>query len=232
VIARAEGREPPRNETPVNEAQWLTWTEPEGLAALLIPPRWGQPPLRECRLFACASVRLACRIFGAPCAEELLEVAERYANGDAHMEEVWAAYFAAQKEHNSSGRGFQLTQSAVLPPADAAARLLANPVVWREMLTGPRRGDWARSQCDLLRCLTGRRFQRAPLDSAWSQAQDGLVRRLAQGCYDSRDFTAMPVLGDALEEAGCCDPVVLAHCHQQAEHCRGCFVLDAILGKR
>jgi hypothetical protein len=71
-----------------------------------------------------------------------------------------------------------------------------------------------------------------PLDPAWSLAQDGLVRRLAQGCYDSRDFAAMPVLGDALEEAGCCDPVILAHCRQQTEHCRGCFVLDAILGKQ
>jgi hypothetical protein len=207
----------------------LTWTDPEALLALLLPPRWTQPPLRRCRLFACASARLACRILDTAPEEALLDAAERYADGDVSMDAVWAAYFAARRAPGD-GRALQLVQAAVLPSADAAARFLAQPF-WLRTLTGQVKKAWARSQCDLLRCLTGRPFQRAPLDPAWSSAQDGLVRRLAQGCYDGRDFAAMPVLGDALEEAGCCDPVVLTHCRGQAEHCRGCFVLDAVLGK-
>ena len=41
----------------------------------------------------------------------------------------------------------------------------------------------------------------------------------------------MPVLGDALEEAGCDNEVILWHCRVDSEHARGCWLLDAILGK-
>jgi len=50
--------------------------------------------------------------------------------------------------------------------------------------------------------------------------------------YESRDFAPMPVLADALEEAGCDDAAVLAHCRDpQAPHVRGCWVVDLVLGK-
>lgn len=41
----------------------------------------------------------------------------------------------------------------------------------------------------------------------------------------------MPSLADALEASGCDDPDVLAHCRSGGEHARGCWVIDAILGK-
>ena len=50
--------------------------------------------------------------------------------------------------------------------------------------------------------------------------------------YESRDFAAMPVLADALEEAGCDCPDVLAHCRDpNGVHVRGCRVVDLVLGK-
>jgi hypothetical protein len=49
--------------------------------------------------------------------------------------------------------------------------------------------------------------------------------------YDSRDFTDMPVLADALEEAGCTNPDVLSHCRGSETHVRGCWMLDLLLGK-
>ena len=39
----------------------------------------------------------------------------------------------------------------------------------------------------------------------------------------------MPVLGDALEDAGCDDEEALAHCRHHPLHARGCWVLDAVL---
>jgi hypothetical protein len=56
---------------------------------------------------------------------------------------------------------------------------------------------------------------------------------LARQMYDSRDFGLMPILGDALQDAGCGDPAVLAHC-QDADHphVRGCWVVDLVLGKK
>jgi hypothetical protein len=54
---------------------------------------------------------------------------------------------------------------------------------------------------------------------------------LARGMAESRDFAAMPVLADALEDAGCADPAILAHCREPGPHVRGCWVVDLVLGK-
>jgi hypothetical protein len=57
------------------------------------------------------------------------------------------------------------------------------------------------------------------------------ARELAAHIYDARDFAAMPVLADALQDAGCDDEQVLTHCRANKPHARGCWVVDAILGK-
>lgn len=57
------------------------------------------------------------------------------------------------------------------------------------------------------------------------------VRDLAAHIYAAREFTTMPILADALQDAGCDDERILSHCRGNAPHVRGCWVLDAILGK-
>ena len=59
-----------------------------------------------------------------------------------------------------------------------------------------------------------------------------VVTQLSQIMYDDRDFTAMPILGDALEEAGCDNVDILNHCRNGEIHVRGCWVVDLILGKK
>ncbi len=54
---------------------------------------------------------------------------------------------------------------------------------------------------------------------------------LAAQMYESRDFSAMPILADALQDAGCDDEHVLAHCRGEGPHVRGCWVADLVLGK-
>jgi hypothetical protein len=54
---------------------------------------------------------------------------------------------------------------------------------------------------------------------------------IAQAMYDSRNFSAMPILADALEEAGCDSADVLAHCRGDGPHVRGCWVVDLVLSK-
>jgi hypothetical protein len=54
---------------------------------------------------------------------------------------------------------------------------------------------------------------------------------LARHIYEERDFAAMPVLGDALEETGMDDAAILSHLRSPGPHGRGCFALDAVLGK-
>jgi len=56
--------------------------------------------------------------------------------------------------------------------------------------------------------------------------------QLARQMYDSRDFSAMPILADALQEAGCDNEDILNHCRDtNATHVRGCWVVDLVLGK-
>ena len=80
-----------------------------------------------------------------------------------------------------------------------------------------------------VRDIFGNPFRPVTLDPSW---QTSSTVSLAQSMYDSRDFVAMPILADALEEAGCRQEEILGHCRgESATHVRGCWVVDLVLGK-
>jgi hypothetical protein len=84
-------------------------------------------------------------------------------------------------------------------------------------------------QCQLLRDIFGNPFRPVAFDAVWRS--DAAVS-LARAMYDSRDFGNMPILADALEDAGCDSDDVLNHCRDpQQVHVRGCWVVDLVLGK-
>ncbi len=72
--------------------------------------------------------------------------------------------------------------------------------------------------------------QRLPLiDPAWRTSD---VVALARGIYDDRAFDRMPILADALQDAGCNSDDILNHCRDtNTPHARGCWVVDLVLGK-
>ena len=55
---------------------------------------------------------------------------------------------------------------------------------------------------------------------------------LAQQMYESRDFSPLPILADALQDAGCEHPDILSHCRGTGVHVRGCWVVDLVLAKQ
>src|SRR6185295_8434857 len=85
-----------------------------------------------------------------------------------------------------------------------------------------------RTDCILLRDIFGNPFRPVTLNPAWLTPT---VQQLAALIYEERQFDKMPLLGDALEEAGCSNEEVLQHCRGGGEHCRGCWVVDKVLGK-
>ena len=88
------------------------------------------------------------------------------------------------------------------------------------------------TQLVLMRCLFGNPFRPSPpLPPQALHWENGLVPALARAAYDSFQFEGLPVLGDALEEAGCTDEALLAHLRSAGPHARGCWALDLILGK-
>jgi hypothetical protein len=84
------------------------------------------------------------------------------------------------------------------------------------------------AQAGLLRCIFGNPFRPVAFDPAW---RTETVVALARGMDESRDFAALPVLADALEDAGCADAELLAHCRGAGLHARGCHAIDHVLGR-
>jgi hypothetical protein len=83
-------------------------------------------------------------------------------------------------------------------------------------------------QVVLLRDVFGNPFRPVEFSPDW---QTETVVLLARQMYDSRDFSAMPILADALMDAGCDNADVLDHCRGPGPHVRGCWVVDLMLGK-
>jgi hypothetical protein len=84
------------------------------------------------------------------------------------------------------------------------------------------------ADADWLRDIFGNPFRPVVFDPAWrTEAAVGIAAKM----YDDRDFRAMPILADALEEAGCDSPDILSHCRNPGVHVRGCWVVDLVLGK-
>jgi hypothetical protein len=79
---------------------------------------------------------------------------------------------------------------------------------------------------NILRDILGNPFRPITFLPDW---RTPTVLALAQQMYDSRDFSAMPILADALMDADCSDEVILMHCRGPGPHVRGCFCVDAIL---
>ena len=126
---------------------------------------------------------------------------------------------------------FSAIEEAPYPAAFDAA-LCAN--AWLDNLDWPFTADTAAGspeaiiQSSLLRDIFGNPFRPVTFDPAWRT--DAAVG-IAQAAYDSREFGNLPVLADALQDAGCDHPDVLAHLRGPGPHVRGCWVVDLVLGK-
>ena len=75
--------------------------------------------------------------------------------------------------------------------------------------------------------VAGNPFRPVAFAPAWRTAT---VLALARRMYETREFSAMPILADALQDAGCHDDDVLSHCTAGGVHVRGCWVIDGVLG--
>jgi hypothetical protein len=71
--------------------------------------------------------------------------------------------------------------------------------------------------------------RRPPLEAAWFTEN---VVRLAAHADAAADFAVLPILADALQEAGCDRADVLDHLRGTCPHVRGCWVIEEILGRR
>jgi hypothetical protein len=88
------------------------------------------------------------------------------------------------------------------------------------------------TQCAILRDIFGNPFlPLTPISRGVLAWNDATVRRIAEGIYEERAFDRLPILADALLDAGCDNDDLIQHCRSAGPHVRGCWAVDRILGK-
>jgi len=190
---------------------------------------------RKQRLFTCACARRAWQLLTDGRNRRAVEVAERYADGEAGRIELEGALREAYAARfDSLDRG---------PPAHAAYCALETcrrgaPLRLEAIVTEARRASGHWDQADLLRDLLGPAPFRPLLvvPAAVLDWSGGLVVELARSAREQRlalghlDPQLLSVLADALEEAGAGGELV-EHLRGPGPHVRGCHVIDLLLHK-
>jgi hypothetical protein len=84
---------------------------------------------------------------------------------------------------------------------------------------------------NLLREIFGNPFRTRTIDPRWLCWNGATVPKIARGIYEDRAFDRLPILADALLDAGCDDEDILSHCRGAGPHVLGCWAVDAVLGR-
>jgi len=226
----------------MTESEWLACTDPKPMLEFL--DRHDLLDDRRQRLFDCACVRRAWHLLLDQRGENAVEIAEKYADGLAHIAELRDAQadaFAAAQQVPGTPNSYTVLAAAAgaawefrsgVDPVKQAAEAIA----WEgltEKGTPARRiakvklAEERAVQAGLLRDIFVNPFHQMILDPTWLTPD---MIDLARMIYDKRSFDQMPQLADALEAVGCTKEL-LTHCRGQGQHVRGCFVVDLVSGK-
>jgi hypothetical protein len=227
----------------MTEHQWLSETNPFRLIDFV----GGRLSDRKGALFGCACCRIIWYLLVERDTRRAIEVTERFENGEVSKRaRVLAARKARIMMHKADQTYLQTPEG--LPSMAAHARALATHAAatlattgyyrhlvhqildafsMEQVATDSRPLHTGERVCAALRDIVGNPF-RAQVVQGWGAA----CNDLAAGIVRSAGFDRLPILADALEDAGCTDAEILNHCRQPGEHWRGCWVVDLILGKQ
>ena len=78
------------------------------------------------------------------------------------------------------------------------------------------------------RDASGMQLQMPVINPAWLHWNGSCVRAIAEGIRTRRAFDGMPILADALQDAGCENDLILSHCRAHADHTANCWVLKLL----
>jgi hypothetical protein len=242
----------------MTEATWLASTD---LIELLKPfiGKGSARSARKLRLFAVSCCQPYKTMLTDDRCATALTVAERFAEGTASHQELasaaldvgrvldepksrdqlmFAVWHAATYCRWANSSGNPLTNDRLVTLAeDAALYTSARVAQYRggsvDLAMGRDGYDHAyrserQAHAVLFRDIFGNPFRPITLDPYW---RTSTVAQLAAGIYQDRAFDLMPILADALQDAGCDNEDVLDHCRVPAPHVRGCWVVDLLLGR-
>jgi hypothetical protein len=214
----------------MTEAEWLACEDPLPMLECALTHS-----SRKRRLFAVACCRRITNIM-TDNGKRAVDAAEGFADRSitrSRLHEAWRrvgspkvtrrqyAAAAARAASVVSDSGYDGTHNAAVFAVNAC-------------VTGPREQDAQLTaercaQIRLVRDIFGNPFRPVTFNSVW---RTDTAVTLARTMYEAREFGAMPILADALQDAGCDRDDVLQHCRDaQQVHVRGCWVVDLVLQK-
>jgi hypothetical protein len=244
----------------MDETTWLAATSPLRLLVFArrdLRATRTKAGRRKLRLFACGCARRVWPVLRTD-QRAVIEAAERTADGladpDAARRALAATYRWVVPTIVGSVRGFFWRMLGRPVETDPVASPPAQPMSVGSLLARvARRESWVtvhacrpaaaadltavrgtkpavekRIQTELVRCLFGNPFRPTEFNPRW---RTSTAVGLATAVYAENAFDRLPILADALEEAGCDDEGLLRHCREDAVHARGCWAVDRVLGR-
>lgn len=226
----------------MTEAEWLGATDPTPMLEFMK----GKASDRKFRLFAVACCRRVWHVLTDDRSRRAVELADQAADGavsertlDAVSGEAEEAFEDAITDHDDTEREDNpgVTAAQYAAACSAASYASNTPVVRLEDAVVvanatseavPDPSVMRGKQASVLRDIFGNPFRPVTVDPSWLTSN---VLALAEGIYADRAFDRMPILADALQDAGCDNEDVLTHCRSEGPHCRGCWAVDLLLGK-
>ncbi|WP_227254835.1 hypothetical protein [Frigoriglobus tundricola] len=236
----------------MTEAQWLSHSDP----LTMLPFLKKTASDRKLRLFACGCARRIWHMLSDERSRTAVETAERHADGRADNEQLARACedaFEANRDIRSTEPQSDAADMAACVACDAAwpnEDMRTSPtgdeysgVVDAAQCTAsaaeyaahgakrePRRERKVEEQAlaNYVRDIFGNPFRPVTFSADW---RTDTTVSLARQMYDTRDFSAMPILADALQDTGCDSAEILAHSRGPGPHVCGCWVVDLVLGK-
>jgi hypothetical protein len=194
---------------------------------------------RKGRLFAVACCYRIVNLIPDPKNQIAVETAAQFADGFVTKEQLLAAHTAAKTGFHDptyetgAPEGFE----GRLNSAQRAVIAVSMPFTTASIVSslasfaegdGRNPGPERKAQSNLLRDIFGNPFRPVTLNHSWLTPT---VLALAKGIYDKKAFEHMPILADALQDAGCNNEDILNHCRRPGEHVRGCWCVDLLLGR-
>jgi hypothetical protein len=213
----------------VTESEWTISEDPDLLLDAAKATK--RLPARSGRLFASGCFRLVWDRIKTDDIKLAVEMSDMRADKKISQQELERHRYPMTKPSENV-----TTWLAVAIQSLATSNLNPGYVAWQvrtatqnDIYHLARRGIPCRMQADLVREIIANPFRPAAFDPRW-RTSDAVA--LAQSIYDERAFERLPILADALMDAGCEDEQVISHCRSEGPHVRGCWVVDLVLGKQ
>jgi hypothetical protein len=214
----------------MSDEEWLT------TLADLIEARHDRDGPRKLRLFACACARESWSRLADKPLHDGVEISERFADGSASLNELAEAGYAAfaahharppTRHHQEGPPAAQRASEAAWRAASIDVNLIDAVATASAAVVAVGGAAWRHHFLDLASCI----FAGTPgaPDPRWLTST---VVDLAKVIYEERAFDRLPILADALMDAGCDEDELLKHCRCDVPHARGCWVVDLLLGRR